>query len=69
MNQEKVKNIYLVEHISSDHFIPHVTVNLQAIIRGHMLIQRYQNMIEKLYCEPNDEMIMDCLLENVNSND
>ena len=69
MNQEKVKNIYLVEYISSDHFIPHVTVNLQANIRGHMLIQRYQNMIEKLYCEPNDEMIMDCLLENVNSND
>ena len=69
MNREKVKNIYPVEYILSDHFIPYVTINLQASIRGHMLVQRYQNIIEKPYCEPNDEMIMDCLLGDVNSND
>ena len=34
-----------------------------------MLIQQYQNMIEELYCDPKEEVIMACFLKNVTTND
>ena len=50
-----------------------VTVSLPASIKGHMLIQRYQDMVEELYCEPKEEVIMGSFVENnlnvTNTND
>ena len=55
------ENVYRIEYISFDHFLPcNVTVSLPASIKGHILIHRYQNIIEELYCEPNDKIVMDC---------
>ena len=34
-----------------------------------MLIQQYQNMVEELYCDPKEEVIMACFLKSVTTND
>ena len=35
-----------------------VTVTIPGSIKGHMLIQRYQQMVEELYDAPKEEVIM-----------
>ena len=42
-----------------------VTVTIPGSIKGHMLIQRYQQMVEELYCAPKEEMIMGSFLEQI----
>ena len=42
-----------------------VTVIIPGSIKGHMLIQRYQQMVEELYCAPKEEMIMGSFLEQI----
>ena len=32
-------------------------------MKGHMLLQRYQNMIDELYCQPKKEVIMGSFIE------
>ena len=32
-------------------------------IKGHMLLQRYQDIVDELYCQPKDEIIMGSFLE------
>ena len=32
-------------------------------IKGHMLLQRYQNMVDKLFCQPKEEAIMGSFIE------
>jgi len=32
-------------------------------IKGHMLLRRYQDMVDELYCQPKDEVIMGSILE------
>ena len=32
-------------------------------IKGHMLLQRYQNMVDELYCQPKEEVIMGSFIE------
>ena len=34
------------------------TVTIPGSIKGHMLIQRYQQMVEELYCAPKEEVIV-----------
>ena len=66
----QVTNIYCIEYTSSDRFIPCiVTISLLTSIKGHMLIQQYQNITEELYCDPKEEVIMDCFPKSVTSND
>ena len=46
----KITNIYRIEYASSDYFIPCiVTVSLPANIKGDIMIQRNENMIEEPY--------------------
>ena len=46
----KKNNKYRTENTSSDYFIPCiVTVTLPASIKGHILIQQYEIMIEEPY--------------------
>ena len=33
-----------------------VTVTIPASIKGHLLMQRYEKMVQELYCEPKDEL-------------
>ena len=40
-----------------------ITVSMPGSIKGHMILQRYQNMVEELYCQPKDEIIMGSFLE------
>ena len=42
-----------------------VTVTIPGSIKGNILIQRYQQMIEELYCAPKKEMIMGSFLEQM----
>ena len=42
-----------------------VTVTIPQSIKGHMLIQRYQQMVEELYCAPKEELIMGNFLEQI----
>ena len=42
-----------------------VTVTIPQSIKGHMLIQRYQQMVEELYCAPKEEVIMGNFLEQI----
>ena len=32
-------------------------------IKGHMLLQRYQNMVDELYCQPKEGVIMGSFIE------
>ena len=59
----KVANIYRIEFTLSYHLSPGiVTISLPARIKDHMLIQQCQSMIEELYCEPKEEVLMDIFL-------
>ena len=40
-----------------------VTVSMPGSIKGHMLLQCYQNMVEELYCQPKEEVIMGSFIE------
>ena len=31
-----------------------VTVSMAGSIKGHMLLQRYQNIVDELYCQPKE---------------
>ena len=42
-----------------------VTVTIPGSIKGHMLIQRYQQMVEELYCAPKEKVIMRSFLEQI----
>ena len=42
-----------------------VTVTISGSIQGHMLIQRYQQMVEELHCAPKEEVIMESFLEQI----
>ena len=42
-----------------------VTVTIPGSIEAHMLIQRYQQMVEELYCVPKEEVIMRSFLEQI----
>ena len=42
-----------------------VTVIIPGSIKGHMLIQRYQQMVEELYCALKEEVIMGSFLEQI----
>ena len=40
-----------------------VTVSMPGSIKGHMLLQCYQNMVEELYCQPKEEVIMGSFID------
>ena len=40
-----------------------ITVSMPGSIKGHMLLQRYQDIVDELYCQPKDEIIMGSFLE------
>ena len=42
-----------------------VPVTSPGSIKGHMLIQRCQQMVEELYCAPKEEVIMGSFLEQI----
>ena len=42
-----------------------VTVTIPGSIKSHMLIQRYQQIVEELYCAPKEEVIMGSFLEQI----
>ena len=42
-----------------------VTVTIPGSIKSHMLIQRYQQMVEELYCAPKEEVIMGSFLGQI----
>ena len=42
-----------------------VAVTIPGSIKGHMLIQRYQLMVEELYCAPKEKVIMGRFLEQI----
>lgn len=41
-----------------------ITVSMPGSIKGHMLLRRYQDMVDELYCQPKNEVIMGSFLEN-----
>ena len=40
-----------------------IKVTIAGTVKGHMLIGRYAEMVQKLYCEPKEEMIIGSFLE------
>ena len=40
-----------------------VIVSMPGSIKGHMLLQRHQNMVDELYCQPKEEVIMASFVE------
>ena len=44
-----------------------VTVTIPASIKGHLLMQPYEKMLYKLYCEPKNETIMGSFIQNINA--
>ena len=40
-----------------------VNVSLPASIKGHLLIEKYKSMVNELYCNPKDEVVIGCFLE------
>ena len=40
-----------------------VTVSMPGSIKGHMLLQRYQNMVDELYCQLKEEVIIGSFIE------
>ena len=40
-------------------------MSIPESIKGHMLIQRSQEMVEELYCAPKEEVIMGSFLEQI----
>ena len=40
-------------------------MSIPESIKGHMLIQRSQEMVEELYCAPKEEVIMESFLEQI----
>ena len=42
-----------------------VKVTISGSIKGHTLIQRYQQMVEELYCAPKEEVIMGSFFKQI----
>ena len=40
-----------------------VAVSMPGSIKDHMLLHRYQNMVDELYCQPKEEVIMGSFIE------
>ena len=40
-----------------------VTVSMPGSIKDNMLLQRYQNMVDELYCQPKEDVIMGSFIE------
>ena len=40
-----------------------VTVTMPGTVRNHMILERYKTIVEKLYCEPKNEVVIGCYLE------
>ena len=43
-----------------------ITVTMIATIRGHLLLQRYEQFVKTLYAKPKDEVIVDSYLTKTN---
>ena len=39
-----------------------VTVTMAGTVRNHMVLDRYEEIVNRLYCEPKNEVIIGCLL-------
>ena len=42
-----------------------VTIAMPASIKGHLLVQRYEEMVLRLYCEPKEEIIMGKFIQSI----
>ena len=40
-----------------------IKVSMPGTVKGHLLIDRYGEMVDSLYCEPTDEIVMGSYLE------
>ena len=45
-----------------------ITVTMPGTVRNHMVIERYKEIVERLYCEPKNEVVIGCFLENTIGN-
>ena len=43
-----------------------ITVTMIATVRGHLLLQRYEQFVKNLYAELKDEVIVGCYLTKTN---
>ena len=41
-----------------------ITVTMPGAVRNHMVIERYKEIVERLYCEPKNVVVIGCFLEN-----
>ena len=41
-----------------------IKITIAGTVKGHMLIDRYAEMVEKLYCDPEEELIIGSFLES-----
>ena len=41
-----------------------ITVRMSGTVRNHMVIEQYKEIVERLYCEPKNEVVIGCFLEN-----
>ena len=54
---------------STHHFLkevlkfPEVKASMPGSIKVHMLLQCYQNMVDELYCQPKEEVVMVSFIE------
>ena len=45
-----------------------ITVMMPGTVRNHMVIERYKEIVERLYYEPKNELVIGCFLENTIGN-
>ena len=45
-----------------------ITVTMPGTVRNHMVIERYKEIVERLYCEPKNEVVIGYFLENTIGN-
>ena len=45
-----------------------ITVTMPGTVRNHMVIERYKEIVERLYCKPKNEVVIGCFLENTIGN-
>ena len=41
---------------------------MPGTVRNHMVIERYKEIVERLYCEPKNGVVIGCFLENTIGN-
>ena len=56
---------YLLQEGPEIPFPYQVTLTIPGSIKVHMLIQRYQQMVQELYCAPKEKVIMGRFLEQI----